>query len=138
MKKLLIAVTLFAATLTAAAQKPAGADNGSLLQRFENLLTRMSAIDSGLYIRPDTVAVWRMERDRIKSEYHNIYKKRFTDNEVSRYQTLSSRYTRLMSKRKLTNAGDAIGEAGESVESAAKRTAGKVGGWFKGLGKDKK
>ena len=127
MKKKMMISMLLLMCLTGWAQE-SGVD--SFLERYQALVVMVEAED---VISDDEYKVFSEKYDQMKHEYHHQYKEQMTDDQLSRYAELRTRYQKKVVDRTATKVGEKIDSVGQKVIKGVKKTGSKVGGFIKGL-----
>ena len=127
MKKLIMITGLLLMCLSGRAQS-----NGTeeFLDRYQALVVM---VESEEVISDEEYNVFSAKFDQLTSEYHDTYKPLMTDDQLSKYTELRTRYQKKVLDRTAGKVGEKIDSVGQNVIKGVKKTGSKVSGFLKGI-----
>lgn len=127
MKKLMMITGLLLMCLSGRAQS-----NGTeeFLDRYQALVVMVESED---VISDEEYNVFSAKFDQLTSEYHDTYKPLMTDDQLSKYTELRTRYQKKVLDRTAGKVGEKIDSVGQNVIKGVKKTGSKVSGFLKGI-----
>lgn len=127
MKKLMMIIGLLLMCLSGRAQS-----NGTeeFLDRYQALVVM---VESEEVISDEEYNVFSAKFDQLTSEYHDTYKPLMTDDQLSKYTELRTRYQKKVLDRTAGKVGEKIDSVGQNVIKGVKKTGSKVSGFLKGI-----
>ncbi len=127
MKKLMMITGLLLMCLSGRAQS-----NGTeeFLDRYQALVVM---VESEEVISDEEYNVFSAKFDQLTSEYHETYKPLMTDDQLSKYTELRTRYQKKVLDRTAGKVGEKIDSVGQNVIKGVKKTGSKVSGFLKGI-----
>ena len=127
MKKLMMINGLLLMCLSGRAQS-----NGTeeFLDRYQALVVM---VESEEVISDEEYNVFSAKFDQLTSEYHDTYKPLMTDDQLSKYTELRTRYQKKVLDRTAGKVGEKIDSVGQNVIKGVKKTGSKVSGFLKGI-----
>ena len=127
MKKLMMMTGLLLMCLSGRAQS-----NGTeeFLDRYQALVVM---VESEEVISDEEYNVFSAKFDQLTSEYHDTYKPLMTDDQLSKYTELRTRYQKKVLDRTAGKVGEKIDSVGQNVIKGVKKTGSKVSGFLKGI-----
>ena len=127
MKKLMMITGLLLMCLSGRAQS-----NGTeeFLDRYQALVVMVESED---VISDEEYKVFSAKFDQLTSEYHETYKPLMTDDQLSKYTELRTRYQKKVLDRTAGKVGEKIDSVGQNVIKGVKKTGSKVSGFLKGI-----
>lgn len=127
MKKLMIISVLLLMCLSGRAQT-----NGTeeFLDRYTALVVMVESED---VISDEEYKVFSAKYEELTSEYHETYKALMTDDQLSKYTELRTRYHKKVANRTVEKVGEKIDSVGQNVIKGVKKTGSKVSGFLKGI-----
>lgn len=127
MKKLMMITGLLLMCLSGRAQS-----NGTeeFLDRYQALVVM---VESEEVISDEEYNVFSAKFDQLTSEYHDTYKPLMTDDQLSKYTELRTRYQKKVLDRTAGKVGEKIDSVGQNVIKGVKKTGSKVSGFLKGI-----
>lgn len=94
---------------------------------FVASVEKMKTIDNDEYLKLDSAY------EALTSEYHDTYKAKMTNSQVSTYMKYRTRYKRLLTARRAAVVTNNLDTVGNKVTKSVKRTGSKVSGFIKGV-----
>lgn len=127
MKKLIMITGLLLMCLSGRAQS-----NGTeeFLDRYQALVVM---VESEEVISDDEYKVFSAKFEELTGEYHDTYKALMTDDQISKYTELRTRYQKKVLDRTAGKVGEKIDSVGQNVIKGVKKTGSKVSGFLKGI-----
>lgn len=127
MKKLIMIAGLLLMCLSGRAQT-----NGTeeFLDRYQALVVM---VESEEVISDDEYKVFSAKFEELTGEYHDTYKALMTDDQISKYTELRTRYQKKVLDRTAGKVGEKIDSVGQNVIKGVKKTGSKVSGFLKGI-----
>lgn len=127
MKKLMMISGLLLMCLSGRAQS-----NGTeeFLDRYQALVVMVESED---VISDEEYKVFSSKFEQLTSEYHDTYKPLLTDDQLSKYTELRTRYQKKVVDRTAGKVGEKIDSVGQNVIKGVKKTGSKVSGFLKGI-----
>lgn len=127
MKKLMMISGLLLMCLSGRAQS-----NGTeeFLDRYQALVVMVESED---VISDEEYKVFSAKFEELTSEYHDTYKPLMTDDQLSKYTELRTRYQKKVVDRTAGKVGEKIDSVGQNVIKGVKKTGSKVSGFLKGI-----
>ena len=127
MKKLMMITGLLLMCLSGRAQS-----NGTeeFLDRYQALVVM---VESEEVISDEEYNVFSAKFDQLTSEYHDTYKPLMTDDQLSKYTELRTRYQKKVLDRTAGKVGEKIDSVGQNVIKGVKKTGSKVSGFLKDI-----
>ena len=127
MKKLIMITGLLLMCLSGRAQT-----NGTeeFLDRYQALVVM---VESEEVISDDEYKVFSAKFEELTGEYHDTYKALMTDDQISKYTELRTRYQKKVLDRTAGKVGEKIDSVGQNVIKGVKKTGSKVSGFLKGI-----
>ena len=127
MKKLIMIAGLLLMCLSGRAQS-----NGTeeFLDRYQALVVM---VESEEVISDDEYKVFSAKFEELTGEYHDTYKALMTDDQISKYTELRTRYQKKVLDRTAGKVGEKIDSVGQNVIKGVKKTGSKVSGFLKGI-----
>lgn len=127
MKKLMMITGLLLMCLSGRAQS-----NGTeeFLDRYQALVVM---VESEEVISDEEYKVFSAKFEQLTSEYHDTYKALMTDDQISKYTELRTRYQKKVLDRTAGKVGEKIDSVGQNVIKGVKKTGSKVSGFLKGI-----
>lgn len=127
MKKLMMIAGLLLMCLSGRAQS-----NGTeeFLDRYQALVVM---VESEEVISDEEYKVFSAKFEELTSEYHDTYKALMTDDQISKYTELRTRYQKKVLDRTAGKVGEKIDSVGQNVIKGVKKTGSKVSGFLKGI-----
>ena len=120
MKKGLIVLGLLMMCLTGWAQE---SKVDSFLERYHALVVMVEAEKT---ITDENYEVY-------SAKYHETYKAMMTDEQISKYTELRTRYQKKVVGRTASKVGEKVDSVGQKVIKGVKKTGSKVSGFLKGI-----
>jgi hypothetical protein len=127
MKKTLIVSGLLMMCLTGWAQK---GEVDHFLERYQAFVVMVEAEKT---ITDEDYTLFSTKYDQLTTEYHETYKAMMTDEQLSKYTELRTRYQKKVVDRTASKVGDKIDSVGQKVIKGVKKTGSKVSGFLKGI-----
>lgn len=127
MKKGLIVLGLMMMCLTGWAQE---SKVDSFLERYHALVVMVEAEKT---ITDENYEVYSAKYDELTAEYHETYKAMMTDEQISKYTELRTRYQKKVVGRTASKVGEKVDSVGQKVIKGVKKTGSKVSGFLKGI-----
>ena len=127
MKKLMMIAGLLLICLSGRAQT-----NGTeeFLDRYQALVVM---VESEEVISDEEYKVFSAKFEELTGEYHDTYKALMTDDQISKYTELRTRYQKKVLDRTAGKVGEKIDSVGQNVIKGVKKTGSKVSGFLKGI-----
>ncbi|MBR5928771.1 MAG: hypothetical protein IKZ93_02135 [Prevotella sp.] len=127
MKKLIMIAGLLLMCLSGRAQS-----NGTeeFLDRYQALVVM---VESEEVISDEEYKVFSAKFEELTGEYHDTYKALMTDDQISKYTELRTRYQKKVLDRTAGKVGEKIDSVGQNVIKGVKKTGSKVSGFLKGI-----
>jgi hypothetical protein len=100
------------------------------LDRYQALVVM---VESEEVISDEEYNVFSAKFDQLTSEYHETYKPLMTDDQLSKYTELRTRYQKKVLDRTAGKVGEKIDSVGQNVIKGVKKTGSKVSGFLKGI-----
>ncbi|MBR5038951.1 MAG: hypothetical protein IKX65_09555 [Prevotella sp.] len=127
MKKLIMITGLLLMCLSGRAQT-----NGTeeFLDRYQALVVM---VESEEVISDEEYKVFSAKFEELTGEYHDTYKALMTDDQISKYTELRTRYQKKVLDRTAGKVGEKIDSVGQNVIKGVKKTGSKVSGFLKGI-----
>lgn len=127
MKKLMMITGLLLMCLSGRAQS-----NGTeeFLDRYQALVVM---VESEEVISDEEYKVFSAKFEELTGEYHDTYKALMTDDQISKYTELRTRYQKKVLDRTAGKVGEKIDSVGQNVIKGVKKTGSKVSGFLKGI-----
>ena len=84
-------------------------------------------------ITDENYEVYSAKYDELTAEYHETYKAMMTDEQISKYTELRTRYQKKVVGRTASKVGEKVDSVGQKVIKGVKKTGSKVSGFLKGI-----
>lgn len=100
------------------------------LANYKNFVTsvqKMKSIDNDEYLKLDSMY------EALTTQYHDTYKAKMTDDQISTYMKYRTSYKKYLTARRAASLTTNVDTVGHKVTKAVKRTGSKVSGFIKGV-----
>ena len=122
---LVIGLSLLCITM----QAQTGSVNAYLVKykNFVESLEKMKTINNDEYLILDSTY------EALTDEYHDMYKVKMTNSQISTYMQYRTKYKKLLTVRRTAVLSNSLDTVGNTVKKAVRRTGSKVSGFIKGV-----
>lgn len=127
MKKSIMIIGLSIMCLTLSAQTGTVSSYLAKYKGFVDNVDKMKAISNDEYQTVDSTY------EALTSEYHDTYKAKMTNSQISTYMQYRTRYKKLLTVKRSAELTNNLDTVGNSVTKTVKRTGSKVSGFIKGV-----